>query len=138
MEEQTRPAPARTSPEDHDRARALALTLAGALDEAKCEDIAILDVHDISQVTDFYVIGTGVSDRQMRTAAAKAADAGEEAGSRPFGREGEPGAPGSGWLVLDFIDVVVHIFEPATRGLYDLEMLWGDAGRVPLPRAKRG
>jgi len=131
-----RPQPARASEEDRARARELALAVADALDDAKCEDIIILGVHEFSQITDFIVIASGASERQLRSAAHRAMDAGEAIGHNPFNREGEHTV---GWVVIDFIDVMVHLFEPHTRALYDLEMLWGDAERVPFnPSAKPG
>ncbi len=134
--ETTRPQPARASAEDRAKARELALTVADALDDAKCEDIIVLGVHEFSQITDFIVIASGASERQLRSAAHRAMDAGEEIGHTPFNREGEHTV---GWVVIDFIDVMVHLFEPHTRALYDLEMLWGDAERVPFqPGAKPG
>lgn len=124
-----RPQPARASDADRKRAKELALAIADALDEAKCENIIVLGVHEFSQITDFIVIASGASERQLRTAAHKAMDAGEAIGHNPYNREGEHTV---GWVVIDFIDVMVHVFEPHTRALYDLEMLWGDADRVPF------
>ena len=131
-----RPQPARASEADRNRARELALAIAEALDDNKCEDIIILGVYEFSQITDYIVIASGSSERQLRSAAHRAMDAGEAIGHKPYNREGEHTV---GWVVIDFIDVMVHIFEPHTRALYDLEMLWGDAERVPFkPRAKPG
>ena len=124
-----RPQPARASEADRKRAKELALKIADALDEAKCENIIVLGVHEFSQITDYIVIASGASERQLRTAAHRAMDAGEEFGHDPYNREGEHTV---GWVVIDFIDVMVHIFEPHTRALYDLEMLWGDAERIPF------
>ncbi|MCB9838958.1 MAG: ribosome silencing factor [Phycisphaeraceae bacterium] len=129
-----RPQPARASAEDRARARQLALAVADALDDAKCEDIIVLGVHGFSQITDYVVIASGSSERQLRAAAHRAMDAGEELGQPPYNREGEHTV---GWVVIDFIDVMVHLFEPHTRALYDLEMLWGDAERVPFTPTKK-
>lgn len=93
----------------------------------KCEQVVLLDVRELSQVTDFIVIGTGTSQRQM----ASALDHVEElARSLGFARHTENRDERSLWLLADFVDVVVHLFEPNTRAHYDLEMLWGDAPRV--------
>jgi ribosome-associated protein len=128
-----RPQPARASEADRLRARELAIAIAQALNDSKCEDIIILGVFGFSQITDYIVIASGASERQLRSAAHHAMDAGEKIGHKPFNREGEHTV---GWVVIDFIDVMVHLFEPHTRALYDLEMLWGDAERVPFkPRA---
>jgi ribosome-associated protein len=106
-----------------DGAKRVALAAARGLDEAKCEDIVVIDVRNVSQVTDFIVVGSGTSDRQMRTAAHKAEDAVKELGEDVFRSAKDPS---STWVVLDFVDVVVHVFEPQMRAHYDLEMLWGD------------
>lgn len=116
-----------TSPERQAKARQLAIAIARALDETKCEHVLVLDVRRFSQVTDFLVIASGTSERQLRTAAAKAIEAGEELGEQAFGGTKERS---STWVVIDFIDVVAHVFEPETRALYDLEMLWGEAPTV--------
>lgn len=110
-----------------DAARRIAIAAARGLDEAKCEDIVVIDVRGISQVTDFIVIGSGASDRQMRTAIHKAEDAVKELGESVFRSAKDPS---STWIVLDFVDVVVHVFEPGMRAHYDLEMLWGDGAKV--------
>ncbi len=116
-----------TSAERQAKARQLAIGVARALDETKCEDVLVLDVRRLSQVTDFLVIASGTSERQLGAAAAKAMEAGEEMEEKSFGGAKERS---STWVVLDFIDVVVHVFEPETRALYDLEMLWGEAPTI--------
>jgi len=108
-------------------ARDLAGAIARALDDAKCEDIVALDVRGLSQITDYIVIGSGTSDRQLRTAAQKAEDAAKALGEKPFRHAVDMNAT---WVVIDFVNVVAHIFEPAARAHYDLEMLWGDADRI--------
>jgi len=118
-----------------DPARRVALAAAEGLDEARCEDITVIDVRGLSQVTDYIVIASGTSDRQMRTAADKAQEAVEALGVETFRSARDPS---STWIVLDFVDVVVHVFEPATRAHYDLEMLWGDGPRVPWSPRKAG
>lgn len=118
---------AQTSGTHDSVAERAAVAAARGLDEARCEDIAVIDVRRISQVTDFIVIGSGTSDRQMRTAADKAQESVEALGEQTFRSSRDPS---STWIVLDFVDVVVHIFEPAARAHYDLEMLWGDGPRI--------
>lgn len=113
----------------------LAREIATTLDESRCEQIVILDVHDLSQVTDCLVIATGTSDRQMRTAARKAEERADELGETVF-REHSDAA--TTWVVLDLVDVVVHIFEPHARAHYDLEMLWGDAPRLDWTPTRAG
>ncbi|MEC9373783.1 MAG: ribosome silencing factor [Planctomycetota bacterium] len=131
-DESQAPTHSETSPEEQERARKVALAIATALDESNCEDILVLDVRRLSQVTDFLVIASGASDRQMRTAARKAEEAAEELGDGLFRQNADTATT---WVVLDFVNVVAHIFEPTVRGYYDLEMLWGDAERLEWPRA---
>lgn len=108
-------------------AHAVALACARALDEANCQDVRVFDLRGMSPMWDYLVIASGASERQMKTAIDKATEAAEKLGQSTFGprRDRSPT-----WMVLDFIDVVVHVFEPGARATYDLEMLWGDAPRV--------
>jgi ribosome-associated protein len=92
-----------------------------------CTDIVVLDLRGLSPATDYFVIATGTSGRQMRTVADEASAAGRERGMHRFGRAGyEQGR----WILLDFVDVVVHLFDPEYRQFYDLELLWGDAEKI--------
>ena len=92
-----------------------------------------MDLRGISPATDYFVIATGTSDRQMRTVADEISQAARERELMRFGRAGyEQGR----WILLDFIDVVVHIFDSEYRDYYDLELLWGDAKRLPIKRQK--
>jgi ribosome-associated protein len=77
------------------------------------------------------VIATGTSDRQIRSVADEIADYGRQHGYPPWHMAGETSAQ---WLVLDFVDVVVHLFDDEHRHYYDLELLWGDATRVSWRR----
>lgn len=85
----------------------------------------------ISAVTDYFVIATGTSDRQIRSTADHILQAAKEKGRKPIGVDGYEQAH---WVLIDFADVVVHIFAPSYRELYDLELLWGDAPRVRWQR----
>lgn len=124
MTQQERPP---RSEHDTESARALAVQLARACQEAKCEDVQVIDVRELSQITNYLVLATGTSDRQMRTAADDCEEIAEETGHRLFGRSLDPAAT---WIVLDFVDVVAHVFEPNTRTYYDMETLWGEGPRV--------
>ena len=108
-------------------ARDFALTAAQVADERHCSDIVVLDLKGISPATDYFVIVTGTSDRQMRTVADEICEAAREHGLQRFGRAGFEQAR---WILLDFIDVVVHIFDSEYRDYYDLELLWGDAKKL--------
>ncbi|MEX2218778.1 MAG: ribosome silencing factor [Phycisphaerales bacterium] len=125
--------PALPKPEAAEAARAFAVEAARLLSDDKCEDIVLLDVRSLSQVTDFIVIGTGTSDRQMRSVLHHVEDLGAERDFTAFRASSDDR---STWLLADFVDVVVHIFEPNTRAHYDLEMLWGDAPRIEWERTE--
>jgi ribosome-associated protein len=115
------------SQDDAGTARALAIEVARAVHGARCDDVMVIDVREISQVTNYLVIATGTSDRQMRSAADDAEEVARQTGHRLFGRSADTA---STWIVLDFVDVVTHIFEPNARAYYDLETLWGEGPRV--------
>ncbi|MEP0842243.1 MAG: ribosome silencing factor [Phycisphaerae bacterium] len=91
------------------------------------EDVVILDLRGISSVADFFVIGTGTSDRQMRAIADEIEVQGLRVGQKRYGISGYESPS---WLLLDYVDVVIHLFDPAKRHYYDLELLWGDAPRI--------
>ena len=108
-------------------AKAFALDAARLAAERHSSDIVVLDLKGKSPATDYFVIVTGTSDRQMRTVADEICRAARDQGLQRFGRAGyEQGR----WILLDFIDVVVHIFDGEYRDYYDLELLWGDAKRL--------
>ena len=110
-----------------DSAKAFALAAAKVAISRHCSDITVLDLRGKSPATDYFVIATGTSDRQMRTVADEICEAAREQGLKRFGRAGYEQAR---WILLDFIDVVIHIFDSEYRNYYDLELLWGDAERL--------
>lgn len=114
-----------------DEAREFAIEVARLIRDDKCEDVVVLGVGGLSPVADFLVLGSGTSERQMRSVLAHVEDLGRQRGRTAFGSSSDGKAT---WVLLDFVDVVVHLFEPQTRLHYDLEMLWGDAERVPWER----
>ena len=115
--------------------QALARALAQAADAKKGEDIIILDLRGISSVADYFLIATAQNPRQQRAMAEAMREAATGLGRRPYGREG--GGAESRWTLLDYVDVVAHIFDPEWRELYDMELLWGDAPRLELTPAPR-
>ena len=115
-------------------ARELARTIGTSLIADKCEDVVILDVSRLSPVTGYIVIGSGTSARQMRSALEHLRETAKERGASAYDISEDESAV---WLLADFVDVVVHLFEPNTRAHYDLEMLWGDAPRVDVPEPTR-
>ena len=109
------------------KVRALVTAAAKLAAERHCTDVVALDLRKTSQVTDYFIIVTGTSDRQMRSIADEITDLAKKKGLSLFGRAGyEQGK----WVLLDLIDVVVHIFDSQSRKYYDLELLWGDAKKL--------
>jgi ribosome-associated protein len=108
-------------------ARRFAVHAARLAANTRCHSVVVLDVSRVSPVTDFFVLATGTSARQMRTVVDEIGEMGEPQGYRPFSMAGYEG---ESWILADFIDVVVHVFSPDARQFYDLDGLWGDAVRV--------
>ena len=99
--------------------------LAGRLAlEKKGFDVRILKLKSLSSVCDYFVIASGSVDVQVKAIARAVHDGLAEAGFKPMYREG---MKEGNWILLDYIDVVVHIFREPTRQFYALEKLWGDA-----------
>ncbi|MFI4912834.1 MAG: ribosome silencing factor [Sedimentisphaeraceae bacterium JB056] len=97
--------------------------------ERHCTDIVAMDLKGMSPATDYFLIATGTSNRQTRTVAEEIIAEGKKDGFIPFGRAGfETG----NWILIDFVDVVVHLFDQDAREYYDLELLWGDAEKIEL------
>jgi len=108
---------------------------AQAASEKKATDVVAIRVSEVLVVTDYFLIATGANDRQVHAIGDAIEDSLREAGVKPIGREGEPELK---WLLLDYGDFVVHVFQPAERDFYRLERLWGDAPRVALPESVAG
>jgi ribosome-associated protein len=106
----------------------LTLTIAAALDK-KALDVVVLDLRTSSAFTDFFVIATGTSVRQVQAIAEAVQAALNKAGVKPALVEGQGRAE---WVLIDYFDFIVHVFTPATRDFYALERLWGDAVRVDV------
>ncbi|MDX2183151.1 MAG: ribosome silencing factor [Gemmatimonadaceae bacterium] len=110
---------------------ALARVLATACDDAKAEDITVLRVGDVSDIADWFLVASGTSDTHVRSTADRLVEAARKAGHKVHHVEGtETGK----WVVLDFVDVIVHLFTPTLRTYYQLERLWSDAPVVPVAR----
>lgn len=102
----------------------LALKLARLALTKKAEDIKILDLRKLTTVTDFFVICTAFSDTRVKAVADAVMDGSKKIGEKVWHKEG---MAQKSWVLLDFVDVVVHIFLRETRNFYSLEKLWGDA-----------
>ena len=111
----------------------LALLCRELADSKKAENIVVLDVREISSITDYFVIASGTSEPHLRAISDEIMDRLREShGVRPRAVDG---TLQTAWLVLDYFDVIVHIMRNEIREHYDLESLWGDAPRVK-PRRK--
>jgi ribosome-associated protein len=112
--------------------RKLALLCRELADNKKADDIAILDVRELSSVTDYFVIASGSSEPHLRAIVDEITDKlREDFALRPKAVDGTLQAA---WIVLDYFDVIVHVMRHDVRDRYDLETLWGDAPRI---RARR-
>lgn len=100
---------------------------AAAIDDKKGLGVVLLDVSGLLVITDVFVIATGASRRHVKALAEDVEEVLKESDRRPLRREGL--ADGT-WVLLDYGDVVVHVFDEETRSFYDLERLWGDAPRL--------
>ena len=109
--------------------RAIALAAARAAAAKQADDVAILDVHGLIVITDYFVICSGRSEPQVKTIVEEVEKAVRELGERPIRREGDAEAR---WVLLDYVDVVVHVFAEEEREYYDLERLWRDAPRIAM------
>lgn len=95
----------------------------------KGRDVVALDLRELDAVADYFLICSGSSEVQVKAIAEAVDDKLRESGSRPWHVEGFEGRR---WVLLDFVEVVVHVFHEKTREYYMLDRLWGDARRVEL------
>lgn len=102
----------------------LAVKLADFALSKKAEDIKVLDLRNLTTITDFFVICTGNSDTHVKAVADAVVEGSKDLGERPWHKEG---ITHKSWVLLDYVEVVVHIFLNETRKFYALEKLWGDA-----------
>lgn len=108
---------------------ALAQRIATLCQDFKAHDVLILGMKGVSEMTDFFVIASGTSDAHVRGTADRVMQELKKEGSRAYHIEGlEQGR----WVLLDYVDVVLHLFHPTLRSYYQLERLWGDASIVPI------
>jgi len=119
-------------PERSEQAKQFAIEAARTLHDDKCESVIVLDLRGKSQITEYFVIATGTSDRQMQSSGQDVADLGKQM-QLPAARSNLKDQ-GATWIIVDCVDVIAHIFDAEQRTFYDLEMLWGDARRVDWSR----
>jgi ribosome-associated protein len=129
---------------DPESTRQFAIEIARTLSDSKCSEVVLLDVRGRSPVCDFVIIGSGTSQRQMRSVAQEVEDLGKARGQHPFRTNADEA---STWIVVDYVEIVVHLFEPDQRLYYDLELLHADGkridwrrpeGEMPAPRVRAG
>src|SRR5512145_899153 len=111
---------------------ALAQRAAAICVDNKARDVVILDLGGVSDMTDFFVIASGTSDTHVKSTAEHVLEG--------LKAEGQPvhhaeGVTQGRWALLDYVDVVVHLFHPTLRSFYQLERLWSDAAVVPVEQA---
>jgi ribosome-associated protein len=111
----------------HNSIHSLALRAAEFCVDGKANEVVVLDLSRVTDMTDFFVIASGTSDTHVRSVAENVRDAMAKAGVRAHHVEG---LSQGRWVLLDYVDFVVHIFHPALRQFYQLERLWGDADVV--------
>ncbi len=104
--------------------------MAQAAQDRRGEEVLVLDMRELITICDYFVICNGRSRLHVEAVAEEIADQMAEGRIRAKHREGIPDAS---WVILDYLDVVVHIFTPEARKFYDLEGLWGDAPRLEVP-----
>ena len=103
------------------------MTVAAAIEDKKGYAVSLLDVSELVVVTDIFVIASGSSPRHVKTLVDEVEEALRPLERKPLRREGKEYGF---WVLLDYGDVVVHVFDPDTRQFYDLERLWADAPRL--------
>ena len=110
----------------------LAEVVTAALDDLKAQNVAVLDVSELTDVTDTIVIASGTSDRHVKSLAGRVLERAKEAGFRSLGVEGERDGE---WVLVDLQDVIVHVMLPRIREFYALEKLWDvrSTGRAAAP-----
>lgn len=130
MPDQSDRSPVATAEQSETRL-ARALAAARVAEENRGRDIVVLDMRELTSIFDFFVLVTGTSRRHLHAISDEIDDAlQKQYGDRRLGIEGYQE---SRWILLDYGDVVVHLFEPETRSYYALEELWGEGKRVPFP-----
>jgi len=107
--------------------RAFAVAAAKIARDSHCTDIVILNLTGLCPSADYFIVATSTSDRQGRSVANEISQLAPKFDLQRFGLAGYQQGR---WILLDFIDVIVHIFDPQFRDYYNLEMLWGDAEKI--------
>ncbi len=120
---------AQQSPTAGEVAESMAMRARAALIDRRAVDLVLLDMREVTLVTDYFLICHGTSEVHIRGLADGVAEALREEARRPLAVEG---GRGGGWILLDYGDFIVHIFSEDQRRFYDLERLWSDARLVSV------
>jgi len=115
----------------HEQANQMAKLAVSALEDKKGEEINVIDISNISVLADYFIIAHGNSEAQVRALVDAVEEALEKAGYPKKRREG---THNGGWVLLDFADIIVHIFDKENRLFYDLERIWRDGKSVEASR----
>ncbi len=106
----------------------MAITCARIADEKKAQDVIVLDISKLTFIAEYFVICTGINERQLQTIADEIKTKLKKLSIQNIGIEGYNEAK---WILIDYGDVIVHLFGREMRSFYDLELLWGDAPKIP-------
>ena len=109
--------------------KTLAVEIAKILDQKKAKDVQVLKVDDLTVLTDYFVIASGTSTTQVGSLADEVEYQLSQQGIKPYNTEG---FDSKNWVLLDYSNVIVHVFVPGTRTYYDLEHLWADGAPVDI------
>lgn len=105
----------------------MAITCARIADEKKAQDVIVLDISKLTFIAEYFVICTGINERQLHTIADEIEVKLRKLSKEKIGIEGYNEAK---WILMDYGDVIVHLFGKEMRSFYDLELLWGDAPKI--------
>jgi ribosome-associated protein len=111
-----------------------AQTCAQFVDEKKAKDIVVLELIGLTDIADYFVVATGTSERHVRTIAEAVEVGMKEVGVKPFSLEGHDEGR---WIIIDYQNVIVHVFIEPLRELYDIESLWIEAKRYTLKKGNK-
>jgi ribosome-associated protein len=112
-----------------ENAKKIAKIAVAALEDKKGEEIRVIDISNISVMADYFVIANGTNESQVRALVEHVEEALEKEGYQKKQREGTHKA---GWILLDFADVIVHIFDKENRLFYELERIWRDGKNIEI------
>ena len=123
----------RTTPPKPSRSHEQAIFIAQSANDKKAEDVLVLEVGDLTSIADFFIFASGESERQVRGLASFIE---KEIATRYHTNPVIEGKEAANWMLLDYGDIIVHIFRPDVRQYYALEKMWADATQIPIPESE--